>query len=70
MKIPRSILIGSLLLMSIQAGAQTSDSIIVNQLRKKGVRFSHNNSVVLLMNGQQKFDDLFKAIDHAKSSIQ
>lgn len=69
MKIPRSILIGSLLLMSIQAGAQTSDSIIVNLLRKKGVRFSHNNSVVLLMNGQQKFDDLFKAIDHAKSSI-
>lgn len=55
--------------MGIQVDAQTSDSIIVNQLREKGVKFSHNNSVVLLMNGQQKFDDLFKAIDHAKSSI-
>ena len=46
-----------------------ADSLIVKQLRKKGVRFSHNNSVTLLTTGQEKFDDLFKAIDQAKSSI-
>ena len=42
-----------------------ADSLIVKQLRKKGVRFSHNNSVTLLTTGQEKFDDLFKAIDQA-----
>ena len=46
-----------------------ADLLIVKQLRKKGVRFSHNNSVTLLTTGQEKFDDLFKAIDQAKSSI-
>lgn len=46
-----------------------ADSMIVSQLRAKGIKFSHNNSVTLLMNGQEKFDDLFKAIDNAKSSI-
>ena len=49
--------------------AQTSDSILANQLRGEGIRFSHNNSVTLLTNGQQKFDDLFKAIDQARSTI-
>lgn len=43
--------------------------MIVYQLRGKGVHFSHNNSVILLASGQEKFDDLFKAIDQAKSSI-
>ena len=46
-----------------------ADSLIVKQLRKKGVRYTHNNSVTLLTTGQEKFDDLFKAIDQAKSSI-
>ncbi len=49
--------------------AQTSDSLIVSQLRSKGIRFSHNNSVTLLTNGQAKFDDLFQAVRQAKSSI-
>lgn len=49
--------------------AQTSDSLIVNQLRQKGITFSHNNKVVLLMNGQQKFDDMFRAVEQARSSI-
>ncbi|WP_092110954.1 phosphatidylserine/phosphatidylglycerophosphate/cardiolipin synthase family protein [Prevotella sp. KH2C16] len=69
MRFLRSILISSLILMGMQVSAQSSDSVLVSQLREKGVNFSHNNSVVLLMNGQQKFDDLFKAIDQAKSSI-
>ena len=48
---------------------ESSDSIIVNLLRGKGIRFSHNNSVTLLMNGQEKFDDMFQAIRQAKKSI-
>lgn len=49
--------------------AQTSDSLLVHHLEKCGVSFSHDNSVTLLMNGQEKFDDLFKAIEEARSSI-
>ena len=49
--------------------AQTSDSLIVNRLRAEGVKFSHNNTVTLLMNGQEKFDDMFKAIRQARSSV-
>ena len=48
---------------------ETSDSVLARQLRAEGITFSHNNSVTLLMNGQQKFDDLFKAIDQARSTI-
>ena len=48
---------------------ESSDSTIVNLLRGKGIRFSHNNSVTLLMNGQEKFDDMFQAIRQAKKSI-
>ena len=51
------------------ASAQTSDSLIVNQLRAKGITFSQDNSIVLLETGQQKFDDLFQAIRDAKSSV-
>jgi cardiolipin synthase A/B len=50
------------MLASSLCSAQTSDSLIVNQLRGKGVSFSHDNSVTLLMNGQEKFDDMFQAI--------
>ena len=46
-----------------------SDSLIVKQLRTKGIQFSNNNSVTLLTTGQEKFDDLFKAIEQAHSSI-
>lgn len=49
--------------------AESSDSLIVRQLRKEGIHFSNNNSVTLLVNGQEKFDDMFKAIRQAKSSI-
>lgn len=33
------------------------------------MKFSCNNSVTLLMSGQEKFDDMFKAISQAKSSV-
>ncbi len=49
--------------------AQGSDSLIVNQLREKNIRFSHDNSVTLLLNGQEKFDDMFQAIRQAKKSV-
>ena len=67
-------LFGLWLLMAVMAmptllRAQSSDSLIVNHLRECGISFSHDNSVTLLMNGQEKFDDLFKAIDQARSSI-
>lgn len=53
----------------ISVSAQTSDSLVVNDLRQSGIKFSKNNSVTLLMNGQEKFDDMFKAIRQARSSI-
>ena len=49
--------------------AESSDSIIIQKMQAEGVTFSHDNSVVLLTSGQEKFDDLFKAIRQAKSSI-
>lgn len=47
----------------------SSDSAIVNALRADGTTFTHDNSVTLLMNGQEKFDDMFAAIRQAKSSV-
>lgn len=66
----RSLLLGFLTtLLSFPSWAHTSDSLIVNTLRENNIRFSQNNSVTLLMSGQQKFDDMFRAIRQAKSSI-
>jgi cardiolipin synthase len=48
---------------------ETSDSIIKRELESLGINFSHNNSVALLMSGQQKFDDMFAAIRQARHSI-
>lgn len=62
-------LLMTVMVMTTPLQAQTSDSLIVNHLRECGISFSHDNSVTLLMNGQEKFDDLFKAIDQARSSI-
>lgn len=53
----------------LTAYSQTSDSLIVKQLRDYGVKFSNNNSVALLMTGQEKFDDMLTAIKQAKSSV-
>lgn len=69
MKIRNTLIILLWLIAGLAAKAQTSDSLLMAQLQEKGITFSHNNSVVLLMNGQQKFDDLFKAVEQARSSI-
>lgn len=59
-----------LLLLSLDLFAQTSsDSLVQAALEKEGVSFSNNNSVVLLLNGQEKFDDMFAAIRNAKESV-
>lgn len=47
----------------------TSDSIVVNELRKDGVTFTNDNDVKLLMTGQEKFDDMFEAIRNARRSV-
>lgn len=57
------------LLSPFGVSAQTADSLVMTALEEKGVTFTHNNSVALLTTGQDKFDDLFKAIRQAKSSI-
>ncbi len=64
------LLIAALLLICT-AGmcGETSDSTIVRILEKEGVNFSHNNKVTLLTTGKEKFDDMFKAIRQARSSI-
>ena len=72
MSIPHNIihlLIIGLTLFPLGIAGQTADSLIVSQLKAKNVTFSNDNSVTLLMNGQEKFDDMFTAIRQAKSSI-
>lgn len=51
------------------ASAERADSLIVNQMRKEGITFSCDNSVTLLKNGQEKFNDMFTAIRQARSSV-
>ena len=58
-----------LFISTLSAVAQKSDSLIVETLCQNGIRFSHDNSVTLLMSGQAKFDDMFNAIRQARSSI-
>ena len=57
------------MLVCVCANAQTSDSVIVNKLKERGVSFSHNNSVTLLATGREKFEDMFQAIRNARHSI-
>ena len=47
----------------------SSDSLIYRQLVDYGIHFTNDNSVSLLMSGQEKFDDMFKAIRQARHSI-
>ena len=57
------------LLSLCRASAQTSDSLIVSQLRDYGIEFTDDNKVTLLFSGQEKFDDMFEAIRQARQSI-
>ena len=57
------------LLISLIAQAQTSDSLIVGQMREVGIHFYGKNDVKLIMSGKQKFDMMFEDIRNAKSSV-
>ncbi len=57
------------LLSLVSAQAETSDSMIVRQMRECGVHFTNDNNVKLLMSGKAKFADMFETIRQAKSSI-
>lgn len=68
----RSLISALLLLCSAEtltAQTLTSDSLIVKKMEQEGITFSHNNSIVLLNSGQEKFDDMFAAIRNAKESV-
>lgn len=52
-----------------EEGQETADTLVVRELRGRGITFSRDNSVVLFNNGQAKFDDMFHAISQAKSSV-
>lgn len=52
-----------------QDAVMSSDSLLVSEMRKDGITFTHDNTVNLLFTGQQKFDDMFTAIRQAKHSI-
>lgn len=65
-----NLLVWCLLIMGIGISyAQSSDSTIVKVLENEGVKFTHNNTVTLFLNGHDKFEDMFKAIRQAKSSV-
>ncbi len=52
-----------------QPSEQTADSLIVADMRREGVRFSHDNAITLLPNGTAKFNDMLSAISQAQSSV-
>jgi len=58
-----------LIMWGTTARAERTDSLVAADMRKAGISFSHDNSVTLLMSGQEKFDDLFQAIRAAESSV-
>ncbi len=49
--------------------ALNANELIIRQLTANGITFSHDNKIVLFKNGQDKFEDLFKAVDAARESI-
>ena len=51
------------------SGQETSDAVFRRHMEEYGIRFSDQNEVHLLMNGQEKFDDLFRIIRQAKQSV-
>ena len=67
--IKRAFLCFAMLLSVIILDAQTSDSIMANHLRERGLHISDGNSVRLLKTGHDKFEDMFDAIREAKSFI-
>lgn len=63
------LLICNLLNAQLPSEEASADSTIVNILREESITFSNDNSVTLLMSGQEKFDDMFCAIRQARHSV-
>ena len=57
------------LLLSLTGHAQTSDSLIVGDMRNQGIDFYKNNQVKVITSGVEKFELMFDDIRRAKSSI-
>ena len=57
------------LLISLYSHAQSSDSLLVADMRREGIAFMQGNNVRLLMSGRDKFADMFETIRQAKSSV-
>ena len=57
------------LLISLYSHAQSSDSLLVADMRREGIAFTQGNSIRLLMSGRDKFADMFETIRQAKSSV-
>ena len=62
-------IIALFLLIAHTTKAQTSDSLITQQMSELGIGFTQGNTVKLLMSGKDKFADMFDAIRQAKSSV-
>ena len=58
-----------LLTINFTYGEERSDSTIRHVLENKGIEFTDNNTVALLMNGYEKFDDMFEAIRQARNHV-
>ena len=52
-----------------QQSGTSSDSLIYQQLKDYGIRLSRDNSIKVIMSGQEKFDCLFQDIRQARHSI-
>ena len=51
-----------LFINSVSAQTETSDSLIVSQMKDYGVHFTNDNNVKLLMSGKAKFADMFETV--------
>ncbi len=49
--------------------AQPSDSLVAQMLHDKQIRITEGNSVHLLMSGYEKFEDMFREVEHAHHFI-
>ena len=56
-------------LLSTACFAQKAGNAIQQQAERDGAKFSFNNSIVFFDDGKSKFNDLFKAVREAKSTI-
>ena len=70
MKLCRRIFFLLCVFVSASAFSQSASEQIVKELSDAyGVNFSDDNNLIIFKNGQEKFDDLFSAVDAARHSI-